>query len=644
MKHMLKSLKFRMLLPVIAMTLVVVTMLTVLFSRAYIRMILQQENEVNAVGFETVSRSVTPLISNSISNTRKIMTDDRVMSYARLQFPSAAELIRARISCRDFLSSEIARHDGIYGLLFMRKDGSLFGALPEANIFLDSPEASQLPEEVKEQILNAGQGQVVWIGPLSAAVFYGFENADTQRNVMVSAWKSVDISYGECYTLMLVDESVFQDLFAVLQDGKSSWHLFSEDRTEIYHMGSEGSCRNPDLLISESNSGAVLHDENGHPFCAFSMVLDSPPWTLVRSVSMENYELVVTRVRHSIWLLAVLVFLVALAVYRLWLRKFMRQFKSLQNGIVRMGEGDLESASFEPTAIEEFITMQHEINRTREALGQQMDTIRRMERERMEQENMIREQEQLVKELSTARQIQTSVLPHIFPPFPERKEIDLYASMDPAKDVGGDFYDFFFTDEDHLCLVIADVSGKSIPGALFMMFSKRIIEDFARIEHSAAEILRKTNEVLCDSNQAEMFVTVWLGILEISTGRLTAANAGHEYPAICKNGRQFEIFKDRHGLVIGVMPGVRYTEYTLQMNPGDRIFVYTDGVPEATAADKEMFGMERMTQALNRYPGCTPNEILKNVKAAVDEFTAEAEQFDDLTMMCLEYRGPAAEN
>jgi sigma-B regulation protein RsbU (phosphoserine phosphatase) len=216
--------------------------------------------------------------------------------------------------------------------------------------------------------------------------------------------------------------------------------------------------------------------------------------------------------------------------------------------------------------------------------------------------------------------------------------------MDPAKDVGGDFYDFFFTDEDHLCLVIADVSGKSIPGALFMMFSKRIIEDFARIEHSAAEILRKTNEVLCDSNQAEMFVTVWLGILEISTGRLTAANAGHEYPAICKNGRQFEIFKDRHGLVIGVMPGVRYTEYTLQMNPGDRIFVYTDGVPEATAADKEMFGMERMTQALNRYPGCTPNEILKNVKAAVDEFTAEAEQFDDLTMMCLEYRGPAAEN
>ena len=152
--------------------------------------------------------------------------------------------------------------------------------------------------------------------------------------------------------------------------------------------------------------------------------------------------------------------------------------------------------------------MQHEIDRTTLALNDQMDTIRRMEREKMEQENLIREQEQLQKELSTASQIQTSVLPHIFPPFPERKEIELFASMDPARDVGGDFYDFFFIDEDHLCLVIADVSGKGVPGALFMMFSKRIIEDYAKIEHSAGEILIKANEVLCDNNQADMFVTV----------------------------------------------------------------------------------------------------------------------------------------
>ena len=233
-----------------------------------------------------------------------------------------------------------------------------------------------------------------------------------------------------------------------------------------------------------------------------------------------------------------------------------------------------------------------------------------------------------------------SSLPHNFPPFPERKEFDLFASMAPARDVGGDFYDFFLIDDDHLCLVIADVSGKGIPGALFMMLSKRIIEDAARLELDAGEILDKTNQSLCDSNQAGMFVTVWLGILELSTGRLTAANAGHEYPAVQKNGGRFALYKDRHGFVIGGMEDVRYQSYDLQMEPGDKLFVYTDGVPEATADSLEMFGTERMTAALNSKAEGSPEEILSAVKQAVDAFVGDAEQFDDLTMMCLEYKGP----
>ena len=258
----------------------------------------------------------------------------------------------------------------------------------------------------------------------------------------------------------------------------------------------------------------------------------------------------------------------------------------------------------------------------------------------MEQENMLKEQERIVKELSTARQIQRSVLPHIFPPFPDRKEINLYASMDPARDVGGDFYDFFFIDEDHLCLVIADVSGKGIPAALFMMFAKRIIEDFARAEHSVSEVLEKTNELLCENNQAEMFVTVWLGILEISTGKLTAANAGHEYPTIQKKDGLFELIKDKHGFVIGGMESVRFKEYDLQISPGDKIFVYTDGVPEATAGSGDMFGTGRMIEALNSCGEGRPEDILQGVKDAVDAFVGDAEQFDDMTMMCLEYLGP----
>ena len=639
MKQKLKSLQVRMLLPVVVMTLFIVTMLTTLFSRAYISMILQQEQEVNAASFETISRSITPLIASSIGEVRNILSDSRVSDYARLQYTSEVDLIHARISCRDYLRTEIARHEGIYGLLFMRKDGSIFGALPEGNFFLDDPEENPLSEDMKAQILNAPRGQMIWAGPVPGAALYGFENAKTPQNIMIAAWKSVDVNYGECYVMVLMDETIFEKLFETMQDGKSTWHLFTAEQTEIYHTGQDA-CSNPERLISESNSETVFNDENGNPVSAFSMTMKSPSWTLVREVPMENYEQVIRRVRSAICLIAIVVLLIALAIYRLWLKGFMRQFNLLLKGIIRMGEGELEPMASVPYTIQEFETMQQEIDRTSLALNQQMDTIRRMERKQMEQENMIKEQERIVKELSTARQIQKSVLPHIFPPFPDRAEIDLFATMDPAKDVGGDFYDFYFIDEDHLCLVIADVSGKGIPAALFMMLSKRILEDLARQERTPSTILEKANDLLCDNNQAEMFVTVWLGILEISTGKLTAANAGHEFPAICKKGGLFELYKDKHDFVIGGLNGIHYNEYDLQISPGDKLFVYTDGVPEATDGSGEMFGTDRMITALRSCTDNTPEEILQGVKSAVDSFVGDAEQFDDLTMMCLEYKGP----
>ena len=248
------------------------------------------------------------------------------------------------------------------------------------------------------------------------------------------------------------------------------------------------------------------------------------------------------------------------------------------------------------------------------------------------------EKERIGTELHMANQIQESMLPSIFPAFPERKEFDIYATMDPAREVGGDFYDFFLIDNDHLCMVIADVSGKGVPAALFMMISKIIIQSCAMLGSSAGDILTRTNEALCSNNRMEMFVTVWLGILEISTGRLTAANAGHEYPAILKNGR-FELLKDKHGLVIGGMAGIRYKEYELNLDPGDKLFLYTDGVAEATRGGSELFGTHRMLDALNRNPGGDPEELLGNVRRAVDEFVGDDEQFDDLTMMCFEYKG-----
>ena len=243
-------------------------------------------------------------------------------------------------------------------------------------------------------------------------------------------------------------------------------------------------------------------------------------------------------------------------------------------------------------------------------------------------------------ELNMATEIQTGMLPSIFPAFPEREEFDIYASMDPAKEVGGDFYDFFMIDDDHLAMVIADVSGKGVPAALFMMSSKILINDHALMGGSPAEILARVNKQVCANNEAHMFVTVWLGILEISTGKLTTASAGHEYPIINTTGK-YELLKDKHGLAVGAFEMSKYKNTEIQLKKGDSIFVYTDGVAEATDANNELFGTDRTVEALNAFPeGASQKEILAGVRTAVDAFVKEAPQFDDLTMVGLKYNGP----
>ena len=258
-------------------------------------------------------------------------------------------------------------------------------------------------------------------------------------------------------------------------------------------------------------------------------------------------------------------------------------------------------------------------------------------------ERVTAEKERIGAELSLATKIQAAMLPHLVPAFPDRKDFDILGSMDPAKEVGGDFYDYFLIDDDHLCMVIADVSGKGVPAALFMMASKIILQSVAMLGGTPAEILTKTNEAICSNNEAQMFVTVWLGILELSTGKLTAANAGHEYPVFKRPDGNYELYKDRHGFVIGGMEGVRYKQYEVQLEPGAKLFVYTDGVPEATNADNELFGTDRMLAALNERPDAAPQDVLKNMRRAVDGFVLEREQFDDLTMLCLEYKGPVGD-
>lgn len=254
------------------------------------------------------------------------------------------------------------------------------------------------------------------------------------------------------------------------------------------------------------------------------------------------------------------------------------------------------------------------------------------------------EKERMGAELSIAAQIQANSLPDVFPAFPNRNEFDIYASMDPAKEVGGDFYNFFLIDDDHLALVIADVSGKGIPAALFMMVTNILISDRTMMGGTPGEILSFVNENICARNRADMFVTVWLGILEISTGKLTASNAGHENPVIYRKGKHFEVFKDPHGFVIGGLEGMRYKDYEIRLNKGDKLFLYTDGLPEATDSDQKLYTVERMAKELNLYQDGSPQEIIEGMQISVNDFVGDAPQFDDLTMLCIEIKDEDIKN
>ena len=252
------------------------------------------------------------------------------------------------------------------------------------------------------------------------------------------------------------------------------------------------------------------------------------------------------------------------------------------------------------------------------------------------------EKERIGTELEMASRIQSSQLPRLFPPFPNRKEFGLFASMTPAKEVGGDFYDFFMIDDDHIAFVIADVSGKGVPASLVMMVSRVLIKSSLQNGKNPAEALESVNNQLCEGNDEGYFITVWLAVFEISTGKGVAANAGHEHPVLRRAGGGYELQVYRHSMPVGSMKGIPFRQHDFLLNPGDSFFVYTDGVAEATNEQKEMFGTKRMLDALNKDPDAPPEQILPNVKSEIDRFVDGAEQFDDITMLGFRYNGPCA--
>jgi sigma-B regulation protein RsbU (phosphoserine phosphatase) len=249
------------------------------------------------------------------------------------------------------------------------------------------------------------------------------------------------------------------------------------------------------------------------------------------------------------------------------------------------------------------------------------------------------EKERISAELNVATRIQADMLPRIFPAFPDRKDFEIYATMTPAREVGGDFYDFFLVDEDHIAMVMADVSGKGVPAALFMVIAKTLIKNRTLMggKLSTSEILYDVNNQLCEGNDSELFVTVWFAILQLSTGKGVATNAGHEHPFIKRADGKYEAVVYKHSPAVAVMPDMKFEEHEIELGPDDSLFVYTDGIPEATDAENRCYGTDRLMEALNKKPDIQSQELLSEVQKDIDEFVGDAPQFDDITMLVFKY-------
>ncbi len=248
------------------------------------------------------------------------------------------------------------------------------------------------------------------------------------------------------------------------------------------------------------------------------------------------------------------------------------------------------------------------------------------------------EKQRIASELDVATHIQTSMLPCIFPAFPEHREFDIFAAMTPAREVGGDFYDFFMVDETHLAIVMADVSGKGIPAALFMVIGKTLIKDHTNPGDDLGEVFTEVNRLLCESNSEGLFITAFEGVLNLETGEFRYVNAGHEFPFLYRNGGEFTAEKIKPGFVLAGMEGMKYKSGVMQLEEGDKIFQYTDGVTEATDLSQQLFGMERLAKSLNCVKEKNAKEIIEAVKADIDAFVGQAPQFDDITMLCLSFK------
>lgn len=408
-----------------------------------------------------------------------------------------------------------------------------------------------------------------------------------------------------------------------------------------WHIGGTG------CIIISDKSGKILSDRDGHTgeslaengidlskfsnkenelftsevhgrnsFCIFSVQDD---YYIVASI--PKYEALFSRkiTLYVTVFIEIIVFTSLFVFIFLLIKKVVvKNIDKINNSLAKITDGDLDE-TVNVRSNEEFAVLSDDINST-------VDTLKRYIKEA---------DERIDKELEFARQIQHSALPSVFPPYPNRTDFDIYAQMHTAKEVGGDFYDFYLLGEDKLAFLIADVSGKGIPAAMFMMTAKTLIKSLVESGIDASEAFTSANNKLCENNEAGMFVTAWLGILDLNTGLLKYVNAGHNPPLIKRNGTYFEYICSKPNFILAGMENIKYKANEIQLSPGDEVFLYTDGVTEANNISYELFGEDRLLESINEKKELTVKQLCNKVKNDVDRFVGNALQSDDITMLAV---------
>ncbi len=501
----------------------------------------------------------------------------------------------------DVLKDTFTGEIGITCTIPIRQDGHLI-AVAAADLFLDQMEeaVSNSGDVVHYTCIINNQGHVV----------FSPQNQGTLR--ARTAEEAVDLRSSEQ-----------ADLAAFVRDalnGATGIRELDLDGDRVYLAGA------PVKTLGWAVVSVVDKAATERPTIMMQEQFDS---TLNEAATIYNKNL--DRSKQTIIVLILVILIMGLTAGDRLSRRIVRPLEHMTNRVRSLGGKNLQFRMEEEYRTgDEIEVLAESFSALSAKTLQYVDQVKRVTAEK----------ERIGAELTMANAIQRSQLPRLFPPFPNRHEFNLFATMKPAKEVGGDFYDFFMVDNDHVALVMADVSGKGVPAALFMMVTRMLIKSRLQSGESVAEALTNVNRQLCENNELGYFVTVWLAVLEISTGKGVAVNAGHEHPVLRRSDGKYELVLYRHSLAVAAMDGVRFRQHEFQLCPGDSFFVYTDGVTEATNGEHELFGTDRMLEALNKEPDAEPDQLLKNVMDDIHRFMDGEDQFDDITMMCLKYNGP----